>query len=418
MVRRAERPAEHCPGERDNMAETALRGVKILEYSQMISGPYCGKLLADLGAEVIKAEQPPAGDPARTRGPFPNDVPHPEKSGLFLSLNTNKLGVTLDPRTTSGRQLFQRLAEQADVLIEDHPPGEMTDLDLDYAALSALNPRLIVTSITPFGQTGPYRDYKSYHLNLYHVSGHSSFFYVAPEDKRDEAPVVAGGEVGEYDSGLAAAVATLAALFSRLATGQGQHIDISKFEALLALERVAVDHFANTPNPTPWPGMVGGLVPSKDEHVVITAVQNHQWQALVELMGNPAWAQGEKCRDEITRSQHRNEIQPLLEEWMAQHTKEDLYHKGQALGVPIGPVRTAAEIANWPQARERGFFAELDHPQTGRLEYPTVAYKMSETPWRGERAAPLLGEHNEQIYRDRLGYSAEQMAKMAADGAI
>jgi CoA:oxalate CoA-transferase len=400
------------------MAETALAGLKVLEYCQMISGPYCGKLLADLGAEVIKVEEPPAGDAARTRGPFPNDVPHPEKSGLFLYLNTNKLGIILNPRTTSGRQVFQRLAEQADVLIEDQPPGEMANLGLDYASLSAINPHLIFTSITPFGQTGPYRDYKSYHLNLYHASGHSSFFYVAPKERRKEAPVVAGGEVGDYDGGLAAAVATLAALFSRLTTGQGQHIDISKFEALLALERVVVARFANTPEPPDWPGMVGGLLPCQDGHVVITAVQAHQWQALMELMGNPAWAQDEKCRNEITRSQHRDEIQPLLEEWMAQHPKEELYHKGQDFGVPIGPVRTSAEIAKWPQARQRGFFAPLDHPQASRLEYPTAAYKMSETPWRGERAAPLLGEHNEQVYCGRLGYSKEQLTRMTADGTV
>jgi CoA:oxalate CoA-transferase len=400
------------------MPETALAGLKLLEYSQMISGPYCGKLLADLGAEVIKVEEPPAGDAARTRGPFPDDIPHPEKSGLFLYLNTNKLGITLNSRTTAGRQVFQRLAEQADVLIEDRPPGEMAELGLDYASLSALNPRLIVTSITPFGQTGPYRDYKSYHLNLYHASGHSSFFYVAPKERRKEPPVVAGGEVGDYDGGLAAAVATLAALFARLTTGQGQHIDISKFEALLALERVVVARFANTPEPPDWPGMVGGLVPSRDEHVVITAVQDHQWQGLMDLMGNPAWAQDENCRDETTRSLHRDDIQPLLEDWMAQHPKEELYHKGQSFGVPIGPVRTVAEIADWPQARQRGFFAELDHPQAGRLEYPTAAYKMSETPWRGERAAPLLGEHNEQVYCGRLGYSKEQLDAMAADGTI
>jgi len=400
------------------MAETALDGLKVLEYCQMISGPYCGKLLADLGAEVIKVEEPPAGDAARTRGPFPDDIPHPDKSGLFLYLNTNKLGITLSPRTTSGCQVLQRLAEQADVLIEDRPPGEMADLGLDYAALSALNPRLVVTSITPFGQTGPYRDYKSHHLNLYHASGHSSFFYVAPKERRKEPPVVAGGEVGDYDGGLAAAVATLAALFSRLTTGQGQHIDISKFEALLALERVVVARFANTPEPPDWPGMVGGLLPCQDGHVVITAVQEHQWQALMELMGNPAWAQDEECRNEITRSQHRDEIQPLLEEWMAQHPKEELYHKGQTFGVPIGPVRTSAEIANWPQARQRGFFTHLDHPQAGELEYPTAAYRMSETPWQGERAAPLLGEHNEQIYCGRLSYSREQLDRMAADGTI
>jgi crotonobetainyl-CoA:carnitine CoA-transferase CaiB-like acyl-CoA transferase len=400
------------------MAETALAGLKILEYCQMISGPYCGKLLADLGAEVIKIEEPPEGDAARARGPFPEDIPHPEKSGLFLYLNTNKLGITLNPCTTAGRQAFQRLAEQADVLIEDRPPGEMAKLGLDYSTLSAANPRLIFTSITPFGQTGPYRDYKSYHLNLYHASGHSSFFYVAPNDRRDEAPVVAGGEVGDYDGGLSAAVATLAALFGRLTTGQGQHIDISKFEALLALERVVVARFANTPEPPPWPGMVGGLLPSRDGHVVITPVQNHQWQALMELMGSPAWAQDENCRDETARSLHRDEIQPLLEEWMARHSKEELYHKGQALGVPIGPVRTVADIADWPQARQRGFFAQLDHPQAGGLEYPTAAYKMSQTPWRGERAAPLLGEHNEQIYCGRLGCSKEQLDSMAAAGTI
>ena len=158
------------------MTDGALQGVRLLEYGQLVSAPYCAKLLADLGAECIKIEEPPVGDPARRRGPFPDDIPHPEKSGLFLYVNTNKLGVTLDPRTPTGRLIFQRLAQEADVLIEDRPPGEMERLGLGYAALSALNPALIVTSITPFGQTGPYKDYKTYHLNLYHASGHSSFY--------------------------------------------------------------------------------------------------------------------------------------------------------------------------------------------------------------------------------------------------
>jgi len=400
------------------MAETALDGLKVLEYCQMISGPYCGKLLADLGAEVIKVEEPPAGDAARTRGPFPDDVPHPEKSGLFLYLNTNKLGLTLNLGTAGGRQVFQRLAEQVDVLIEDRPPGAMAKLGLDYASLSAVNPRLIVTSITPFGQTGPYRDYKSYHLNLYHAAGHSSFLYLPPQPEPKPPPVLAGGEVSDYDSGLAAAVASLAALFARLATGQGQHIDISRFEALLALERVAICRFANEPDAPPWRGMIGGLMACQDGHIVVTIPQDHQWQALTELMGNPPWTQDEKCRDEFARMKHRDEIQPRLEEWMAQHTKEELYHKGQSFGVPAGPVRTMADIAGWPQARQRGFFAHLDHPQAGRLEYPTASYRMSETPWRAERAAPLLGEHNEHIYCGRLGYSGEQLATMAADGII
>jgi CoA:oxalate CoA-transferase len=411
MSRSPSHPRKHQP------AEGALQGTKVLEYSQIISGPYCAKLLADLGAEVIKVEEPPAGDPARRRGPFPADIPHHEKSGLFLYVNTNKLGVTLDPRTPTGREVFQRLAADADILIEDRPPGAMAELGLDYERLSTINTRLVVTSITPYGQTGPYRDYASHHLNLYHAAGHSSFFYVAPEMK-GMPPVVAGGHIGDYDAGLTAAVATLAALFARQATGEGQHIDVSKFDTLVGLERVEVARWANDPNPRPYPGMVGGLMPCRDGQVVVTAVQDHQWRALMELMDNPAWAEEEICRDEVSRAQNRDKIQPLIEEWMLQHDKEEIYQRGQALNVPIGPVRTAAEVAEWPQARERGFFAELEHPIAGQLEYPTAGYKLSETPWQGQRPAPLLGQHNEEIYCGRLGYSREDLAKMAAAGII
>jgi crotonobetainyl-CoA:carnitine CoA-transferase CaiB-like acyl-CoA transferase len=404
-------PTKHDP------TEGALSGTTVLEYSQMIAGPYCAKLLADLGAEVIKIEEPPAGDPARHRGPFPSDVTHPEKSGLFLYANTNKLGVTLDPRTPTGRELFQRLAADADILIEDRPPGEMTELGLDYGSLSALNPDLIVTSITPYGQTGPYRDHASYHLNLYHATGHSSFFYIAPE-MPGAPPVVGGSHIGDYDAGLTAAIATLAALFARQTTGEGQHIDVSRFDTLVGLERVEVARWANDPIPDPYPGMVGGLMPCQDGQVVVIAVQDHEWQALVELMDNPAWAQEEMCHNEATRAQNRDKIQPLLEEWMLQHDKEDIYHRGQALSVPVAPVRTAAEVSHWTQTRERGFFAELEHPYAGKLEYPTAGYKLSETPWQGQRPAPLLGQHNEVIYCDRLGYSREELAELAANGII
>jgi crotonobetainyl-CoA:carnitine CoA-transferase CaiB-like acyl-CoA transferase len=231
-------------------------------------------------------------------------------------------------------------------------------------------------------------------------------------------PVVGGGHIGDYDAGLTAAIASLAALFARQATGEGQQIDISEFDALVALERVEVARWANDPNPPPYPGMVGGLMPCRDGQVVITAVQDHQWQALMELIGNPAWAQEEMCRDEVTRARNRAKIQPLLEEWMLQHDKEDIYHRGQALNVPVGPVRTAAEVAHWPQARERGFFAEPQHPCAGKLQYPTAGYKLSETPWQGRRPAPLLGQDNEDIYCGRLDYSREDLAKMAAAGII
>jgi crotonobetainyl-CoA:carnitine CoA-transferase CaiB-like acyl-CoA transferase len=164
--------------------------------------------------------------------------------------------------------------------------------------------------------------------------------------------------------------------------------------------------------------MVAGLLACQDSHVVITPAQNHQWDALVELMGHPPWSQDERSRDEVSRSQNRDYIQPLLEQWAAQQRKEDLYVRGQALSVPIGPVRNAAEVMHWPQARHRGFFAEIDHPVAGRLEYLTAAYGLSETPWRAWRAAPLLGEHNEEIYCRRLGFSRQDLVRLAGAGII
>jgi CoA:oxalate CoA-transferase len=399
------------------MTETALAGLRVVELCGMIAGPYCTKLLADLGAEVLKVEEPARGDPARRVGPFPQDIPHPERSGLFLYLNTNKLGITLDVATASGQRLLRELLREADILVEDLLPSRAEALGLSYEALAAAYPELVVTSVTPFGSFGPYRDWQAYHLNLYHGSGHSSFIYQDPREAA-KGPVVGGGYIGEYDAGLAAALAALAAVLARPKTGRGQQVEVSKQEALVALERVDIARFANDPTPIKRPGMVGGLVPCRDGYVVITAVQNQQWQGLVEIMGNPAWAQEEICRDEISRSQHRDELQPHIEEWAAHYTGEEIYRRGQEANVPVGPVRTAADVMAWEQARQRGFFADIEHPEAGRLEYLTAAYQFSETPWRAERPAPLLGEHNDEIYCGRLGYSRRDLVRLSAAGVI
>ena len=399
------------------MTETALAGLRVIELCEMIAGPYCTKVLADLGAEVVKVEEPGCGDAARRSGPFPQDIPHRERSGLFLYLNTNKLGVTLDVTTAGGRRLLRELLRDADILVEDLAPGRAEALGLGHEALAAEYPRLIVTSITPFGTSGPYRDWRNYHLNLYHGSGHSSFIY---QDRRELArgPVVGGGYIAEYDAGLAAALATLGAVLARLRTGRGQQIEVSKQEALVALERVEINRFANDPTPIKLPGMVGGLVRSRDGYVVITAAQNSQWEGLLEVMGRPPWSQEEICRDEMSRSQHKDEIQPHIEEWMARHTSDEIYRRAQERSVPVGPVRTVAEVMAWEQARQRGFFAEVEHPEAGRLEYPTAAYRFSKTPWRAERPAPLLGQHNDEVFRGRLGYSRRDLVRLSAAGVV
>jgi crotonobetainyl-CoA:carnitine CoA-transferase CaiB-like acyl-CoA transferase len=246
----------------------------------MVAAPYCGKLLADLGADVLKVEEPRLGDPARRRGPFPDDLPHPERSGLFLYLNTSKRGITLSLETEAGRRIFRKLVASADILIEDRTPGELERMGLGYPELSKLNPRLIVTSITPFGQSGPHRGYRSHHLNRYHSGGFSSFFYMLEGDERP--PLKGGGYLGEYDGGLTAAVGTLAAVVSRRRTGRGQHLDVSNQEAMMCLERVDIGRMRN--NPARWRPNVGGLTEAKDGYFVITPIENHQWRGLMRAM--------------------------------------------------------------------------------------------------------------------------------------
>jgi len=394
-----------------------LAGVKVLEYAQFVAGPYCTKLLADLGAEVIKIEPPPMGDAARKREPFLKDVPHPERSGFFFYLNTNKLGVTLNPDTLNGRKIFLELVKEADVLVEDNPPQRMKELGLDYESIN--NPRLIMTSITPFGQDGPYRDYKAYHLNTYHGSGIAKILSsILPEET--PKPTKGAGFLGDYDCGLNAATAIMGALYSRLFTGTGQHIDISKQESLIALERVEIGMFGNNERESTvfMQYMVGGLQRCKDGYVLITLGGEHHWEGLVKLMGNPDWAQDERFQEEMSKYQYAQEINEHIAEWMINQTKEEVYHRSQAMNCPIGMVTTVEDLVASEQLKARGFFVEVKHPEMGKVKCPTTSYRFSKTPWRLARPTPLLGEHNEEIFGKRLGYTREELSRMRGAGVI
>jgi crotonobetainyl-CoA:carnitine CoA-transferase CaiB-like acyl-CoA transferase len=393
-----------------------LEGLRVLELGSRVAAPYCAKLLADLGADVVKVEPPGTGDPARRLGPFPGDVPHPERSGLFLYLNTSKRSVTLDLETRAGRELLRRLIARADLLIEDRAAGELERLELDYPRLEAQNPLLVVASVTPFGATGPYRDYRSYALNLYHASGQTWFSY-AQEDEEERPAPKAGGYVAEYDAGLTAALGAMAAVLGRATTGRGQHVEVSKQEALMCLERVDIGRFTNDPTPMPFRGSVGGMMRAKDGYFIITPVEKHQWQGLIRAMGNPDWAQADWCQDELGRQQHRDEIRSRIEAWSMGLTRDEIYHRLQAEGTPVGPVRDAAEVEAWEQAQARGFFRELDHPEAGPQLYPTAPHQSHVMRWAG-RPAPLLGQHNEEVYRGELGLAPQELARLAAAGVI
>lgn len=383
------------PGAGADARPGPLAGLRVLELGERVAAPYCAKLLGDLGADVIKVERPGAGDPARRRGPFRGDRVDPEQSALFLHLNTSKRGVTLDLDREADRAAFRRLAAWADVLVEDRPPGELEAKGLGYAALSRDNPRLVVTSVTPFGQTGPNAGHRSYHLNLYHGAGHTSPFRPASL-LESRAASKAGGQLGECDAGLTAALGTLAAVIARRDTGRGQHVDVSKQEAMMCLERVTIGRFANERDPFAGRSGPGGPIRAKDGWFIVTTLESHQWKGLVEAMGDPAWSREPWCQDPEGRMRHQEEVQRYVGAWASERTREEIHHALQARGTPAGPVRDVAEVMAWPQIRARGFFRELLHPKAGTLAYPTGPYRFSEAEWVGS-AAPTLGAHDPGI---------------------
>ncbi|MEE8470466.1 MAG: CoA transferase [Dehalococcoidia bacterium] len=403
------------------MAEQAISGLKVVEYGSFISAPYCAKLMADLGAEVIKVEAPNGGDESRNHGPFPGDVPHPERSGLFLYLNTNKLGITLNVKTPTGRKILKELLKEADVFVENNPRRDMADLELDYPALKEVNPRLIVTSITPYGQTGAYRDYKGYALNTAAIGGQS--MRTGESNREPLAPVLSQSH---YQSGSMAATATFGALFARRSGGLGQLVDISESDVWATIHlghgvhlgvfegRRAIRSGHRTISVYPW-----AILHCKDGYMCLIAIQGYQWKRFLEAMGTPEWMEDPRFRDRILMSwQYADEVDALVEVWLIEHTKEEIFEICRERRITFAPVRNIDEVANDPHFEARGFFVEIDRPFTGVLKYPGAPYQLSETPWQLKRPAPLFGEHNKEVYCGRLGYSEDDLVKMREGGII
>ncbi len=407
------------------MDKEALSGLKMLEYSEFISGPYCGKLLADLGTEVIKVERPGLGDKARQWGPFPQDLPHPEKSGLFLCLNTNKLGITLNLETVAGRKIFKALLKKVDVLIEANPPKEMKRLGLDYASLHQVNPRLVVTSITPFGQAMPYRDYKGCDLITFNMSGVA---YFNPSDGVDDVeqqpPLKLPAHTADSFAGAISAACTMSAVIAQQVSGLGQHVDSSQQEALawMLTHNIGSHTYGGPPSyreKSKKTGFIGGFYPCQDGYVVLQHVTDDPfWAASVEMMGNPDWAKDEQYKDPAARRDNSKTIAAKITEWTREHTAQEINEAAMARRIPCSPVQPVKEVINSELLAVREFFVEVNHSEAGKIKYPGAPYKLSGTPWRIKSPAPLLGEHNEKVYCQMLGYSKQDLVRMRQAGII
>ncbi|MEK7874183.1 MAG: CoA transferase [Chloroflexota bacterium] len=400
-------------------AHAALPGVRVLEYGRLVAAPYAGKLLADLGADVIKVEDP-CGDPARRYGPFPDDRPHPEHSGLFMYLNTNKRGVTLTMESVEGRRLFAELADQSDLLIEDAPPGHMASWGLDYATLHGRNPRLVVVSITPFGQTGPYAHYKAHTLTTFHASG-EGMLLPNGADYMARPPVTIPGFAHDYDCGMTAAVAGLAALYHARATGHGQRVDISKQEAAMAYMRQEVSDYVATGEVTNRANAASyhrDIAPSKDGYITIHFINDKEWETFVKLMGNPEWTKSDKFKDVPGRKENHREMMQRITEWTRLHTKLDIYASAQALHSPTGVYLTPDELLASPQYAARDFFVDITDPSGRAWRVPRGPCAFSETPFAVRRPAPRLGEHNDDVLCGQLGVSREQLTGLRRTGVV
>jgi formyl-CoA transferase len=373
---------------------------KVVELCDFVAGPYCGKLLADFGADVIKIEKPGRGDEARHVGPFKGDIPNAEASGTFLYLNTNKRSITLDIESEEGRVALRALLREADVLIEDKRPGELARLGLGYEELHALNPNLVVTSITPFGQTGPYRDYSASHLNLYHASGQG---YLLPmfAINLDVPPCQGPGYIGLYDGGMAGATATLAALFWRDSGGSGQHVDVSIQHAMMNVERSQLRRFIDdgiSPNRTGKGRLLESLVECMNgEFAVVILSSQQQWEGLWRAMGKPEWGMQPPFDTQKGRSENYPELRLRLGEWAKTLTQDELFHRIQSEGSAAAPILTAEGIFKLEQFRSRGHFVTIDHPVAGALEYVAQPTRLSNVMLPPKRPAPLLGQHTDEV---------------------
>ena len=394
--------------------EGALSGYRVLDIADS-KGAYCTKLLADLGADVIKIERP-EGDPARVSTPFAGDTPHPEKSLHFLHRNANKRGVTLKLDTVEGSNILKRLVKTADVLVDNSPPDYMAGLGLDYSVLSEINPGLIMASITEFGHTGPYKEYKGSNLVDFAMSG-----IMITSGYPGKEPCLLPGSPAYDSASVHASVSIVAALYMRGTTGQGQYIDTSvHVTSRTGLYPWIIPNYSYALNPGGPPptsenrmgAQIYPVYPCKDGFIRIIALTPRQWDALMRVLDNPDVLQTEEWRSFMYRIGNADDLYALMLEFTTKYTMRELFEAGRREGVPIAPILSIADFYNSPQTKAREYFVEVDHPVAGKADYPGPPYKWTETPVTMRRPAPCLGEHNEEIYCQELGLSTDDLASL------
>ena len=392
-----------------------LDGIVVVDLTRVLSGPYCTMLLADMGARVIKIEQPGRGDDTRAWGPpFQGS-----ESAYFLSINRNKESLTLDLKRPEGRAILDRLIERADVLVENFRPGTMARLGLSYETLAKTRPSLVYCSISGFGQTGPRRDEPGYDAV---IQGEGGLMSVTGE--ADGPPLRLGVAISDIVSGMFAAQGIAMALLARAKTGRGQHVDIGMLDSTAALLTYqAASYFATGASPTRLGNRHPTIVPYEtfavaDGDLVLAVGNDELWRSFCHAVGLSALASDERFATNRDRVVNYDILKPLLDATLRTRSRADWIAVLNASGVPCGSVRSIGDVLGDPQIEARGMIAAVEHSTLGSLRTLGVPIKLSDTPARIRSAAPVLGQHTDRILRSDLGLSDSEIQELRTAGAI
>lgn len=391
----------------------ALSGIRVIDLTRVLAGPYSTMILADLGAEVIKIERPGEGDDSRSYGPYQNG-----ESAYFMSLNRNKRSITLDLKQEQGKEIFHRLIEQADVLVENYRPGAMERLGLGYEQLREVNPRLVYAAISGFGHTGPYSGRAAYDGVVQAMGGIMSI-----TGTEGGKPTRVGPSIGDLGAGLFGTIGILAALESRHQTGQGQKVDVAMLDCQVALLENAISRYLVTNEiPRPAGNRHSSIVPfepfqTADGEVMVAAGNDTLWRKLCMAIEQPQLADDPRFLTNPLRSQHYGELKPVLDTAFAAKTSADWLAALERAGVPNGPINSVDQVIRDPQVLAREMIVSVQHPVAGKVTMPGIPVKLSDTPGSIRMAAPTLGQSTAEILQE-LGYTNEQIAEMRAKATV
>jgi crotonobetainyl-CoA:carnitine CoA-transferase CaiB-like acyl-CoA transferase len=401
------------------MGKQAFDKLKVLDLTEGIAGPYCTKLLADFGADVLKIEKPGTGDWTRSIGESTGDTQQLESSGTFFYLNTNKKSGTLDIWSDEGLKILRELIKDFSVLVESFNPGQLATTGLTEEYLKTLNPKMVVTSISAYGQTGPYRDYKATNFTTYATGG--AMYTQRPGTKPLDRPVVEGGYQAEYSTGLLSYIATVSALINQNKTGKGMSIDISAMESVASTLMGHIAEYSylglsRRTSPFAIHGYpIGYSVPCKDGWISLTPGVGGA-PNIAFLIEQPELQDDPLLADTRTRMANPDKLDELMTPWLQGRGKWEVTKAAQELRLAFTPVLNPEEVMNDEQIQTREFFAEAEHPVMGNVKYPGAPAKLNGSPWQSGRA-PLLGEHNEEIY-GKIGYGKDQLSVLKKKGTI